>query len=434
MDSFDIKVYTTTDHPRLEYILSVILGSILGLNYVVITDRRKTGLTPVINYSNEMISGSFKVPVSGLLSQSVVNKMVPGSGEWKDLPVLFPSETDSDIPFDIFAASFFLVSRYEEYTEEVRDRHGRYPAEASTAFRLGFLDRPVVDLWTKQLALRLIMKFPFLAFRSNHFTSMASFDIDQAFAYRGKGFFRGAAGLVSDIVKGEGIERIRSVSGNAKDPFDVYDYIFDTIRSNNTRALFFLPFGSWSEFDKNSHSGSRLYQALISRITDSFEAGIHFSYNSGKDHSLMMRETDRYRTITGVEPECSRQHYLLLSFPSTYRALIENKIKCDYTMGYASCTGFRAGIARPFRFYDLQAETETDLIINPFQLMDVTLRDYLKLTPEGAMKVADNLIAETRAAGGQFISIWHNSNLTERDGWEGWREVLEYILLKSRQQ
>ena len=35
--------------------------------------------------------------------------------------------------------------------------------------------------------------------------------------------------------------------------------------------------------------------------------------------------------------------------------------------------GFRAGIARSFRFYDIIEDKITDLRIFPFQVMDVTL-------------------------------------------------------------
>ena len=47
--------------------------------------------------------------------------------QWKGLPVFFQTTSDSDIPFDVFAASFFLVSRYEEYLEFQPDAHGRFP-------------------------------------------------------------------------------------------------------------------------------------------------------------------------------------------------------------------------------------------------------------------------------------------------------------------
>lgn len=430
MDTPDLKVYTTDDTDRLNYILSLMLGGILGLRYQVVTDRRKIGNTPFINYSSEKIAGAFHIPPSGLLAEAGVRDIHPEVEVWGDLPILFPSNGRGDIPFDIFSASFYLVARYEEYLTFKPDRHGRYPAGDSVAARNGFLQKPVIDLWTRKMALELIRKFPFLTFRRNEFRSQITFDIDQAFAYRGKGFLRGAAGLVSDMVKGAGYERVQSLSGGVKDPFDVYDYIIETVGARAADTIFFLPYGKLSEFDRNTPAGSRMYRELAKRLSESFKTGIHFSYSSGSDYTMMDREVKRYIHACEGRPDKSRQHYLLLSFPGTYRALIANNIQHDYTMGYAADTGFRASIARPFRFYDLLNDRETNLTIHPFQIMDVTLKDYLKLSPSMAIGVADNLMEETKKAGGVFTSVWHNSNLTERDGWEGWREVFEHVVKK----
>jgi hypothetical protein len=428
MDTPDLKVYTTDATARLDYILSLLLGNILGLRYQVITDRRKIGNTPLINYSSDKISGAFHIFPAQLLAESNVRALTPGVEYQGELPVLFPSNGRGDIPFDIFSASFYLVSRYEEHLPFTPDRHGRYPAGESVAARNGFLQRPVVDLWTKQMALELIKKFPFLTFRRNEYRSLITFDIDQAFAYRGKGFLRGAAGLVSDMVKGGGYERVQSLSGGVRDPFDVYDYIIETLDSRAADTIFFLPYGKLSEFDRNTPAGSRMYRDLAKRLSDRFSTGIHFSYSSGHDSELMAREVKRFLQACETAPDKSRQHYLLLSFPDTYRALIANNIHHDYTMGYASDTGFRAGISRPFRFYDLPGNRITRLTVHPFQIMDVTLKNYLKLSPAEAISVAGRLMEETKKAGGVFTSIWHNSNLTERDGWEGWREVFEFVV------
>jgi hypothetical protein len=430
MDTPDLKVYTTDATARLEYILSLMLGDILGLRFQVVTDRRKIGNTPFINYSSEKIAGAFHICPSGLLTETGVRDIHPVAELWEDLPIIFPSRSSGDIPFDIFSASFYLVVRYEEYLTFTPDRHGRFPAGESVAARNGFLQKPVVDLWTRKMALGLIRKFPFLTFRRNEFRSLITFDIDQAFAYRGKGFLRGAAGLVNDIVKGSGYERVQSLSGGAKDPFDVYDYIIETVGTRAEDTIFFLPYGNLSEYDRNTPAGSSMYRALAKRLTESFRTGVHFSYSSGHNKVMMAREIKRYTQACEGLPDKSRQHYLLLTFPDTYRALIANNIQHDYTMGYAADTGFRASIARPFRFYDLLNDNATHLTIHPFQIMDVTLKDYLKLSPSMAIGVADNLMEETKKAGGIFTSIWHNSNLTERDGWEGWREVFEFVVKK----
>ena len=121
----------------------------------------------------------------------------------------------------------------------------------------------------------------------------------------------------------------------------------------------------------------------------------------------------------------SRQHFLRLKFPDTYRQLLNAGILEDYTMGYASNPGFRAGICTPYFFYDLKKETTTNLVILPFQIMDVTLKDYMKLSPAEALKEIEMLMMEVKQVNGTFVSIWHNETITNSGVWEGYREVFE---------
>jgi hypothetical protein len=97
-------------------------------------------------------------------------------------------------------------------------------------------------------------------------------------------------------------------------------------------------------------------------------------------------------------------------------------------MGYPDEPGFRAGLARPFRFYDVGEDKVTDLRIYPFQVMDVTLTEYKKMNPYSAKDVISNLIFQTKKVGGFFISIWHNTSLLDTPEYRQWRELFEYIL------
>ncbi len=117
--------------------------------------------------------------------------------------------------------------------------------------------------------------------------------------------------------------------------------------------------------------------------------------------------------------------------PETYRLYEEAGFKTDYSMGFADEPGFRAGIARPFRFFDLVRDRVTGITVVPFQVMDGTLKKYLSLSVTDAIETVSELISATRKAGGLFVSVWHNTSLAERNGWEGWREVFEAMLTKQ---
>jgi hypothetical protein len=195
MDPGPVKIFTFRDVPRLRYIAEIILGEILGLSWEIITDKRKLGKNPVINYSGEDINGSLKIQPHNLLFETGLKNHEPSVSEWKGLPVFFQTPEGSDLPFDIFAASFFLISRYEEYLSFEPDRFGRFSASQSFAYKNKFLSRPVIDLWTKELAKTLLTRFQNIAFKRNNFGSLLTIDIDQPFAYLGKDIFRSLGGI-----------------------------------------------------------------------------------------------------------------------------------------------------------------------------------------------------------------------------------------------
>jgi len=429
MDLRTVKIYSQADVPRLHYIAEIILGDILGLPWEIVTDRRKLGKHPVINYSDEVIPGAFNISPFTLLFETGISPQEIIIGEWKGLPVFFQVPA-ADLPFDIFAASFYIVSRYEEYLEFQPDEHGRFKASSSLSFKNNFLTIPVVDLWAREFSKALLKRYPTIAFRRNEFSALLTIDSDQPFAYLGKNFLKSFGGLIRNLTTGDGHagERYKVVNHEKKDPFEVYDYITASIEKNRAEAIFFFPSGDHSRYDINPSWKNEEYRLLVNSISGRFRSGLHPSYQSHGRYKLLEQELERLKTITGKEISSSRFHYIRLSFPSSYRDLIKAGIREDYSMGFPDEPGFRAGIARPFSFYDLTEDRQTDLKIIPFQVMDATLYQYKNLDTAASKEVIAGLIDQVKIAGGQFVSLWHNTSLLETAECKGWRELFESML------
>lgn len=427
-----IFIYTEKITQRLEYITNLIFNQILGLEITITTDSDcfQNQESPVINYSQKKFYDEIYIKPYGLLSQTGVNSFEIETVKYNNEDYFFGSSADSTFPFDLFSASFYIVSRYEEYVETEFDKFGRFPAYKSLLFKNNLLKKPVINIWANLLADEIKKKYPGIQFPERKFSFISTIDIDNAWAYLNKGFLRSSGAIAKSILKGNFSEfgkRIKVLTGIEKDPYDTYDFLDSVFKGNEKNVRFFFLLGDYAQFDKNIPYKNPNFQKLIQKISDRYDIGIHPSFAGFVHgcHGKVIKEAGRLKNITGKEILKSRQHYLNLKFPKTYQNLIKAGITSDFTMGFADNTGFRAGICTPFYFYDLQNETITNLLIVPFQVMDGTLLHYLSLSPEKAFEEIESLMNEVRKAGGTFVSIWHNETVNDFDEWKGYQAVFE---------
>jgi hypothetical protein len=429
-----VKIFSAEDSPRLNYIAGIILGDILGVSWEVITDKRKLGKHPVINYSSENCAGSFKISPEKILFERGLSPKNIHIGNWNSLPVFFGTSADSDLPFDIFGAAFYMVTRYEEYLDSEHDEYGRFRTSSSCSVKHGFHSRPVIDLWTREFARAFLKKFPTIAFKRNDYRALLTVDTDQPFAFLGRNIFESIGGFLHEKngISGTVNNRYRVIRKEQKDPFDVFDYMIENTERHNTDTKFFFPVGDRSKYDENPSWKNEEYRKLIHRIAEKYQVGLHPSFKAGKENAAILSEAERLNAILGMNIKISRFHYLRLFMPYSYLNAISAGITEDYSMGFPDEAGFRAGIARPYYFYDILNETSTDLMIVPFQVMDVSLYQYMQLSPEKAMEIISGMIDETRSVGGLFVSIWHNTTLLDTEKWKRWRDVFEYTIINQK--
>ena len=376
------------------------------------------------------IPGSLKISPASILFEKGIRIQEVRVTEWQSLPVFFQNGDDSDLPFDIFAASFYLVTRYEEYLKFEPDKHGRFCAGQSLAFKNGFLGLPVINLWAKELAKLLVRKYQKLSFKANEFKALTTIDIDEPFAFRGRTLIGNISGFLQDIATGKGNaeKRLGCLTGNEKDPYEVFDYLIDNIGRNNAETRFFFPVGGRSDYENNPSWKNEEYRKLIKGIGSNFKIGLHPSFKASTDFQTVSAELKRLKSILESTVTRSRFHFLKIVMPGSYRNISAAGIIEDYSMGYPDEQGFRAGIASPVTFYDVIEDKLTNLRIYPFQVMDVTLARYKRLQPEAAREIIRNMINETRKAGGLFVSIWHNTTLLDTPEGREWRKVFEFSL------
>lgn len=430
-----LLVYTPVVTSRLKYIFNLVLKQLAGYDYTLTTSEEefKSSNNSKLNYSHTPLADEIFIHSSGFLEEKGIDDKTANIElfSWDDTIGFFKVKQPSAVPFDMFAAAFYLVSRYEEYLPHIRDPHNRFTPNQSIAFNNHFLHKPVVNIWADKLKSMINEKYPSLHFRENHYKFISTIDIDNAFAYVEKGGLRtvGALGRSLFFLNfNEFTERLQVIAGLKNDPYDTYNFILDVHKKHNVQAIYFFLVGEYGENDKNVSIKSYRLQTLIKTLADYGKVGIHPSYASSKEPKRLKRELNSLSRILKREVTRSRQHFLRLTLPFTYRHLIDVDITEDYTMGYANNIGFRAGICSPFKFYDLDLETETQLTVYPFAVMDATLLYYMNVPPDEAINYIKPLVDEVKAVNGTFISLWHNESLSEKFPWTNWRHVFEELI------
>lgn len=426
-----LKIYSSIPSERQIFVFDLVFEQLLGIGYEIVSDKDSAQ----IEYSNSTITSVIHIPIcNNLLSSKGFEPFeIPFKNTGAET-ILFPStnSTSEQWDFDLFSAVFYLVSRYEEYSGFEPDVHNRFPPEASILFKTKSFEFPLVNIWVEKLRLNILKHWPETKFKLPEFRFISTIDVDSTFQYSEKGIGWSLSGVLKDAMKGDFksiTSRLKTIARINKDAYDVFDYLKNLHHELKTEVKYFFLLGDYAPYDKNISWKNKRQSEIIKKLSEEYAVGAHPSYLSNTLPGQIKKELQRLETITGQKPTISRQHFLMHSFPSTYQNLVKNGIKEDYTLGYTSQYGFRAGIASPFYFFDLEKDESTYLLLYPFCSMDITPLHYYKLTPEQAMAKNKALLQSVKSVNGTFISLWHNESISGTGRWQGgWPDVYAQLL------
>lgn len=427
-----ILIYSPFTSKRLLYVLDWVFKSRLGIDYIL-THTQPGDSDFYISYG-AVANGGICIPSYGLLQQTGIKLHDIKTGDWNSIPTIYAfSEPGYHLPFDFFSAIFFLLSRYEEYYPYTADKHGRYPAKDSILCINSWLERPLVDEWVEAFRV-LLEKKGNAVIAPKQFSFLPTYDIDIAWSYKNKGFIRSIGAAAKDLLHGNlttVIDRIAVLSGSKKDPY----YSFDSISALHKKykyspVYFVLAANQTGPFDKNISPANPGMQKLIRFFSHDGVLGIHPSYEMNNTDSLLSNEKNTLEKISGIKITQSRQHYIRLWLPQTYRQLVHAGITDDYSMGYGTHIGFRAGTGNIFRWYDIEKEEPAALHIHPFCFMDSTAHYEMNLSAPEAFERLGKMAALLKKAHSPLTTVFHNFSLGTDAEWKGWAEAYALFLEK----
>ncbi|MBC3847617.1 polysaccharide deacetylase family protein [Winogradskyella echinorum] len=426
-----LLVYTHKITPRLTYTFKHICKRILGLE-VSFTSKIEDFIAHdslKMSYTKQPLSNELFVRSNELLFEVGLSDIDISVQQWDNTKGFFATGERSDLPFDIFAASFYLLSRYEEYLPHVNDDFGRFMAAESLAYNHRFLNQPVIDIWAYKLKDVLQKRFPDFTFNERQYKIQPVIDVPMAYYFRQKGLLRTIGGALNDVRRfklRQLYQRFSVLMGFERDPYDTFKWIITKQKQCNFKFMVLFLIGDYSTYDKNINTNKKQFVSLIKSVADYCDVGIKASYFALEDISILKKEKLKMEAITNTDLKAVRHSFSKLNLPESYRNLVELEINQDFTMGYIDTLGFRAGTCTPFQFYDLDYEVQTPLQINPYHCLDFALLKYQSQLDK--TEHLQKLISEIKAVNGTFTPVFHNYTFSNSNKWIGFRPLFNLIL------
>ncbi|MDR1610777.1 MAG: hypothetical protein LBS08_04620 [Candidatus Symbiothrix sp.] len=401
---------------RLNYVSQHIFGNILGETFKITTSKevflQETGVC--VNYSRENLNHGLQIIPQGLLFETGVCKISDlEESKWKDFFCFFKQQGGS-IPFDLFSAAFYLLTSYEEYYIKQTDEHDRFDVNMSLLYRNDSLEIPLIDRWAYGLKEELEKKYPDFKCKLRKYSFISTFDIDYPFMYRYKGIIKTIGLTIRDMLKSNFNslwERLGVIFHLKPDPYMQTIQKIDNLHKKAGRDYYlFVLLGRNGKYGRSTVKPTVSYNKYLKSLKQ-VTIGSHPSYDTYHNPELLTQEKEELEKITNREITTNRRHFLRMTCPQSFREAVNAGFKEDFTLGFAKAPGFRSGTAIPYYFYDVEQDIQSDLLIRPTIMMDTTLIVHLDCNPGYALLKIKQLADECKRSGGDFLTLWHNSNI-----------------------
>ncbi len=432
-----IEVFLQKDFwPEKQYIINLILQDFLGFDVVFHQHEKPAYVLKLENGANVIITDYF---FSSITKETYLHKQyLPTSisylkhalCEKEDLPVLFgrPSIIKEKNNFycevDIFASSFFMLTRWEEYVQNERDIHNRFPDKLTLAYKNNFHKRPIVDEYVELLWNMLFSLDNSLQKNKKEYSLYITHDIDDFRRY--DKLLKYFKALLGDVLNRKNpflwlkttSDFVNSYFYNQNDPYDTFDYLMKISEQNNLISHFYFIPGILGEYDVRYDIKDKKIADEINRILKrGHSVGIHGSYKSADNATMFQEELQRLRNVASITVKEGRQHYLRFIPAKTWRIWADSGMCYDSTVGFSSFSGFRAGTAKSYAVFDILDRKKLSLVEQPLIAMDVAVKQEAH-SMESFYNEFVTLSEIIKHYGGQFTILWHNNNFNTKE----WRE------------
>ena len=424
-----LLIYTQKLTPRIDYMFKQICSSMLGIEISFTSEIEEfiSHNKPKISYGKIPLGSELFFESYGILSENKIHPLSIEVSEWGYTYGFFRTSEKSALPYDIFSAAFYLITRYEEYLPYIPDEYGSFPVEQSLAFKSKFLEQPIIDYWADIFLNTLLVAFPSLKYKKKYFKVNPLIQAKQPFVYTNQALVNTIFGFVKEVgswkIK-DAIVRVQTLLGLKPDPYDTFSWIIQNTKMASKKLLVFFMLGDANIISQRQNTYSPKMHQKIKFVGDYENIGIIFSQAAILNQDVMKEEKSRMEAITHRPIRSSMFENNTLKFPEAYRGLIQLEIEKDYSMVYPDTIGYRAGTCSEFLFYDLEHEIKTPLIISPIAISTHALKEF---GTDKTERLIQEFYEQTANLGGEMNFLFSNQDFSfsHSDNAPFWKDIFK---------
>jgi hypothetical protein len=370
----------------------------------------------------------------------------PNVRDWQGQTVLVFFDSDQEQPLlerlsgnrvrlhaDLISAAFYLLSGWQEYFSEARDRHGRFPYAASVQHQYGFVTRPLVNYYFDMLrsAVEYVTGQPLAPrrwARGAPFATFITHDVDTLHS-AWKAPAKAALQRRDWLRFGKLLVRHCALP----DAWNNLELVRQTVAEHGAKSTFFFLANHHQAPNGTPNADYRLSSPNVRRhiralTQQGSELAVHGSIGTSTDGQRLQRERAR---LPGVVAG-NRFHYLSWEPRRTPALLDQAGFAYDSTLGFAEHFGFRNSYCLPFQPFDFERGQPCNFIEIPLNVMDATLHHphYLQLAPPEILPALRPMFQEIERFGGVCTLLWHNDHFdptNETTGPRQFAELMQYL-------
>jgi hypothetical protein len=437
-----------------KYSIDILFGEFLELEYEIhISSRIDDYEITLDNHNRILVEDHFfsknKADLSYLDKKNIPDQITYVQNRFlpeKDLPAIYGTsrfEINEESPgnktilcgVDIFASAFFMLTRWEEYVSQKRDKLNRFSGKYSCALANNFLHRPVVNEYCEMLWTMLEFLEIDATRKIRQFTPYITHDVDLVFKWGS--FYHFIRTLTGDLLKRKSLAAffydlnyfIKTRTKAKKDPFDNFDYLMTLSEKNGFKSHFFFMSIEETSPALNYTLSHPFVKKLIGEINErGHYIGFHPDLNTYKNPVQWKKEYVRLQSFSPQKIAFGRQHYLQFEAPATWQIWNDMGMTWDSTLCYNDEPGFRTGSCYSYSVFNFLSRERLRLKEKSLIIMDMSLVFHHKYQSlDEILEKANDLIDRIRKYKGEFVFLWHNScfNATE---WKDYEQIYPAII------